>query len=56
MKRYELVVIWSGDPQPEIYKNFKSEDEAEKAGANLKYVFGRQLEWYGARPATEERR
>ena len=55
MRKYELVVIWHGDAEPEVF-TYDSEDEAEQAGANLKYVFGRQLEWYGTRPKREERR
>lgn len=55
MKRYELVVIWSGDPEPEVM-TYDTEDEARRAGENFKFVFGNQLEWYGVRPKLNERR
>ncbi len=55
MRKYELVVIWSGNPEPDVMV-FDSEDEAERAGDNFKFVFGNQLEWCGVRPQRDERR
>ena len=44
---YELVVVW-GTGEMDIYE-YTTEEEAEKAGQNMKMVFGGQISWYGTR-------
>lgn len=45
--RYELIIIWD-DGKKEIYE-YKTMEEAEKAGANMRKVFGEQIAWTGTR-------
>ena len=49
MRKWELVVIWSGSTDKAIF-TYDSQEEAEKAGDDFKFVFGNQIEWYGVRP------
>lgn len=47
MTLYELVIVWNtGDK--DIYE-YDTEEEAEQAGRNMQFVFGKQVEWYGTR-------
>jgi hypothetical protein len=46
---YELLIIWS-DGDREIW-NYNSYETAEKAGMDMKQVFGNQIEWYGVKEA-----
>lgn len=44
---FELVIIWFNG-EKDIY-GYETEADAEKAGRNMKMVFGNQIEWYGTR-------
>jgi hypothetical protein len=49
MRKWELVVIWSGSTDKAIF-TYDSQEEAEKAGDDFKFAFGNKIEWYGVRP------
>lgn len=44
---YELVIIWETG-EKEVYP-FKTEEQAEQGGRNMRKAFGKQIEWYGVR-------
>ena len=44
---YELLIIWD-DGKREVY-NYKTYEEAEKAGEGCKMAFGNQISWYGVK-------
>lgn len=46
---FELVVIWETG-EKEIY-TYRTEERAERAGREMKKVFGNQIAWTGTRKA-----
>ena len=47
---YELVIIWD-DGGKEIHQ-YPTREQAEQAGAGMRFAFGRQVSWYGVRKAV----
>lgn len=45
---YELVIIWSTGEKEIVV--CKTETECDKVAANMRMVFGNQIEWAGSRP------
>lgn len=49
---YKLIVIWdTGEKQVYAYK---TEAKAEQAAINLKFAFGKQIEWTGITRAWDK--
>lgn len=46
---FELVVIWETG-EKEVFA-YKTEERAERAGREMKKVFGNQISWTGTRKA-----
>lgn len=47
---YELVVIWETGER-DVF-GYRTEERAERAGQEMKMVFGNQISWVGVRRAS----
>ena len=48
---YELVIIW-WDDEKEIYQ-YPTKEQAERAGREMCFAFGKQITWHGVRKAVK---
>lgn len=49
---YELVIIWENGDK-DIYE-YDTQERADRAGAEMKFAFGRQISWYGTRKKVQK--
>lgn len=49
---YELVIIWETG-EKEVCGGYSTEEKAERAGCEMKKVFGNQITWTGTRRARK---